>query len=86
MHGIAPIKKPPVQAVFLMLVRFAAFPAGCVAKATQARLSPLILVSGTVKVKHFSYGNHTQTRVLSGWPFPPPRKRALASGEDVPWP
>jgi|GEM_PF-5509421 len=35
MHGIAPIKKPPVQAVFLMLVQFAAFPAGCVAKATQ---------------------------------------------------
>ena len=69
-----------------MLVRFAAFPAGCVAIATQARRSGVILSFKEDNVKLVSQETIRKLMYHSSRPFSPPRKRALASEKDDPWP
>lgn len=69
-----------------MLVRFAAFPAGCVAIATQARRSGVILSFKKDNVKLVSQETIMKLMYYSSRPFSPPRKRALTLEMDVPWP
>ncbi|WP_223194947.1 hypothetical protein, partial [Salmonella enterica] len=71
---------------FFVLVRFAAFPAGFVAIATQAHRRGLILPFKGANVNIIYQETIQYLRYYLSRPFPPSRKRALASGEDNPWP
>ncbi|HFO9764021.1 TPA: hypothetical protein ACHK6K_001764, partial [Escherichia coli] len=59
-------KKPPKSGGYLLLVRFAAFPAGCITVVMQARLSACYrgnIASGAV-VMRSSHGPHNEDTVL----------------------
>ena len=71
---------------FFVLVRFAAFPAGYVTIAMQAYISGQIVPFKGVNVKLISCETIHYLRYYLFRPFSPPRKRALVSGKDVPWP
>ncbi|WP_237749247.1 hypothetical protein, partial [Salmonella enterica] len=71
---------------FFVLVRFAAFPAGFVAIATQAHRRGLILPFKGANVNMIYRETIQHLRYYLSRPFPPSRKRALASGEDNRWP
>ncbi|EAM5461844.1 hypothetical protein EZ281_04405 [Salmonella enterica] len=71
---------------FFVLVRFAAFPAGFVAIATQAHRRGLIFPFKGSNVNIIYRETIQHLRYYLSRPFPPSRKRALASGEDTPWP
>ncbi|ECC1480408.1 hypothetical protein [Salmonella enterica] len=79
-------KKTAQLSGFFVLVRFAAFPAGFVAIATQAHRSELILPFKGTNVKMIYRETIQHLMYYPFRPFPPSRKRALASGEDDPWP
>ena len=71
---------------FFVLVRFAAFPAGYVTIAMQAYIRGQIVPFKGVNVKLISCETIHYLRYYLFRPFSPPRKRALASEKDVPWP
>ncbi|WP_222590880.1 hypothetical protein, partial [Salmonella enterica] len=71
---------------FFVLVRFAAFPAGFVAIATQAHRRGFILPFMGASVYLIYQETIHLLRFYLSRPFPPARNRALASGVDYPWP
>ncbi|HGY8041246.1 TPA: hypothetical protein ACNTCT_003913, partial [Escherichia coli] len=80
-------KKPPKSGGFLLLVWFAAFPAGslvlheqrrCLTAKEYSLLRNFVSSKKRVIIFRLAYYRHR--------PFPPSRKRALALGKDVPWP